>query len=36
LDVKEDDDSWELKVLSGDEREQDASLDRVDVKEDFC
>lgn len=36
LEVKEDDDSWELKVLSGEEREQDASLDRVEVNDDFC
>lgn len=36
LDTREEDDSWELKVLSGEEIEQDASLDRVEVKEDFC
>lgn len=36
LDTREDDDSWELKVLSGEEIEQDASLDTVEVKEDFC
>lgn len=36
LDTKEENDSWELKVLSREEREQDASLDRVKVKEDFC
>lgn len=36
LDAKEDDDSWELKVLSGEEREQDASLDRAEVNDDFC